>query len=120
MGEYLTPNSDEVRATPQVYELFAWVLACNEGSLNALAELSIIANSCPRAAQLIERIDQAIEDNKYSLPSSQSAEKAGHDGLVTALSTTFGGVPIEAWSKKDQQKLARGEKPKYYPEHPNV
>lgn len=31
-----------------------------------------------------------------------------------------GGVPKNAWSPDDQQKLEKGEKPRYYPEHPNV
>ena len=31
-----------------------------------------------------------------------------------------GGVPKSAWSPADQRRLERGEKPKGYPEHPNV
>lgn len=41
--------------------------------------------------------------------------------LATQKETTLtGGVPLSAWSKKDQQRLIEGLKPIGHPEHPNV
>ena len=31
-----------------------------------------------------------------------------------------GGIPREAWSPRDRERMARGERPEGYPEHPNV
>jgi hypothetical protein len=31
-----------------------------------------------------------------------------------------GGVPQEAWSPRDRERMERGERPKGYPDHPNV
>jgi len=31
-----------------------------------------------------------------------------------------GGVPKSAWSKADQERMARGERPLGHPEHPNI
>jgi len=31
-----------------------------------------------------------------------------------------GTVPPESWSKEDQRRLRAGQKPKGYPDHPNV
>ncbi|MFC1727791.1 hypothetical protein ACFL0Y_04675 [Patescibacteria group bacterium] len=30
------------------------------------------------------------------------------------------GVPLDAWSEEDQQRLQEGKLPKGYPEHPNI
>lgn len=31
-----------------------------------------------------------------------------------------GGVPKDAWSQADQERIVRGESPQGYPEHPNI
>lgn len=40
--------------------------------------------------------------------------------LMMEEENEFIGVPISAWSKADQRRLAEGKKPKGYPLHPNV
>ncbi|MDP3994364.1 MAG: hypothetical protein Q8P91_00850 [bacterium] len=40
--------------------------------------------------------------------------------LVSAEKNLKGGVPKSAWSKTDQERMDRGERPLGYPEHPNI
>ena len=40
--------------------------------------------------------------------------------MITAGKKETGGVPKNAWSKTDQERMARGERPLGHPEHPNI
>lgn len=60
------------------------------------------------------------------VPSSASrTQVAGSLGrtirsFIKELRFVAGGVPESAWTKEDQERMARGELPKGHPEHPNV
>lgn len=40
--------------------------------------------------------------------------------IVEELRFVAGGVPENAWSKEDRERMAKGELPEGHPEHPNV
>ena len=40
--------------------------------------------------------------------------------IMAAEENSRGGVPKNAWSKTDQERMARGERPLGHPEHPNI
>lgn len=52
------------------------------------------------------------------LPIDEAAKLLYAPRTKTAKSS--GGVPREAWSKNDQERMSKGEPPKGYPEHPNI
>jgi len=66
----------------------------------------------------------AVAIEHSSPPTGSSIEEFPNLPIHVAANILFppptSGVPLEAWSQKDQQRLANGELPKGHPEHPNV
>jgi len=65
-----------------------------------------------------------LHSNEVSITEAPVVEpvvaEARRPGLLDRLATLFGGVPENAWSEADRERMARGELPLGHPEHPNV
>ena len=66
----------------------------------------------------VRQVGVAIEH--ASPPPGSSIEDYPNLSVKEAARLLKGGVPLSAWSKSDQERLACGERPVGHPEHPNV
>lgn len=80
------------------------------GDASALLELSKIALGGFKPAQrVIDRIDN---DNSFTTVTDTS--------MLPPINNEGGGIPLEDWSKSDQQRMLRGQRPQGIPDHRNL
>lgn len=84
-----------------------YILGVYMGSIEAKAANPLQPNEATTAKPV--QIEVAAE-----------AGGAAHAEVDGGWSTMFGGVPEEAWSPADRERISRGELPEGSPEHPNI
>lgn len=110
MKEGERPGQTKAEGEAYVNSLYHQVLQGGESAEEALGQLSGMTMARdPLAQERVREIDSQVEEGKLTLPRPQNP-----------LGTDFGGVPKEAWSQADQERLARGDRPRGHPCHPNV